>query len=77
MPNSDLNRVNRALETMQQVRNVNALIQGICMRISVSELTDQEAEGLWTILEWQNQNLAAAEGVIKTALGGATLVKVA
>ena len=71
-------RLNRALESFQNVRAVNNLIQGICQRIPAGELTEKEAEGLYVVLEWQSQQMLHAEGVIKTMLGGgSTLTKVA
>jgi len=59
-------KINNALEFLHQVRSVNHLIQGVCMRITAGELSANEAEGLWVILDWQNNQLAVAEGAIKS-----------
>ncbi len=73
MPHNEVNRVNRALETFEQIRAVNSLIQGLCSRMDAQELTEGEAEGLYVILEWQNYQMLQAEAVIKTVCGGAAL----
>lgn len=58
-------KINNALECLHQVRSVNNLIQGVCTRISAGELSANEAEGLWVVLEWQNNHLKKAEGAIE------------
>lgn len=59
-------RINRALDAIHQVQQVNVLIQGICSRIPTAELSANEAQGLWVVLEWQNKNLEEAGAVIET-----------
>ncbi len=58
-------KINNALECLHQVRSVNSLIQGVCARVSAGELSANEAEGLWVVLEWQNNQLKKAEGAIE------------
>lgn len=59
-------RKNRALDAIHQVQQVNVLIQGLCARIPSAELSANEAEGLWVVLEWQNKKIAEAGAVIET-----------
>jgi hypothetical protein len=66
MPTREVTKFNSALETLEQVRAVNSLIQGMCTRMSASELSEQEASGLFVLLEWQNQQMEKAEGILKT-----------
>lgn len=73
MPQNEVTRVNRALETFEKVRAVNCLIQGLCTRMDGQELTEIEAEGLYVVLEWQNFQMQQAEAVIKTVCGAAPL----
>lgn len=58
-------KINAALENIHQVMQVNKLIQGVCSRMSAGELSANEAEGLWVVLEWQNKQLKKAEGAIE------------
>jgi len=58
--------INTALEYIHQVRTVNNLIQGVCARVSSGELSVNEAEGLWVVLEWQNKHLQQAAGAIES-----------
>lgn len=66
MPLREVTKFNNALETLEQVRAVNSLIQGLCARMSASELSAQEAAGLYVLLEWQNRQMEKAEEVLKT-----------
>lgn len=49
-------------ETICQLLSVNKLLQGICARVDRHELTQVEAEGIYIVLEWQNEKLAAIHG---------------
>jgi hypothetical protein len=71
------NRINSALESIAQVRSVNNLIQGICSRLSAAELSEQEASGMWVLLEWQNERLKRAEQEIKQSIKKATVLAAA
>lgn len=73
MPINEVTKVHNALENLQRVRAVNSLLQGICRRIEGEELTETEAEGLYVVLEWQNQQMLNSEAVIKTVLAGAAI----
>jgi hypothetical protein len=66
MPLKEVNKFNNALETLEQVRAVNCLIQGMCSRMRESEMSESEAVGLFVLLDWQNKHVEAAEGIIKT-----------
>lgn len=70
LSNKHINRLNEAIDTMHQVRQVNSLIQGVCARVGASELNSHEAGGLWVVLEWQNEKLRGAEGVIGVVISG-------
>jgi hypothetical protein len=74
MPNSDVSRINRALESVAQVGAVNCLIQRICCSMSESELSEREAQGLYALIDWQNMQMERAVSVIKTELDRAALV---
>lgn len=63
-------KINAALESLHQVRCVNNLIQGVCARMSAAELSATEAQGLWVVLEWQNEKVGNAEAIIKTMAVG-------
>jgi hypothetical protein len=58
-------KMNNVLESIHQVKVVNRLIQGVCARMSAGELSANEAEGLWVVLEWQNNHLTKVEGAIE------------
>ena len=74
----EVTKFNNALETLEQVRAVNSLIQGMCTRMSASELSAQEAAGLYVLMEWQNQQMEKAEEILKTVyLNQEALVKAA
>lgn len=73
MSQKKVNSINSALEVFEQVRAVNRLLQGLCARIESGELSKQEAEGLYLVLEWQSQQMLHAEGVIKTGLARAAV----
>lgn len=73
MANQEVIKFNSALETFEQVRAVNRLLQGLCARIECGELSKQEAQGLYVVLEWQSQQMLHAEGVIKTGLAKAAV----
>jgi hypothetical protein len=66
MPLIEVKKFNSALETLEQVRAINCLIQGMCSRMSESELSEGEAGGLYVLLDWQNKQMEIAEGIIKT-----------
>lgn len=63
-------KIVQALETLHQVRCVNELIQGVCSRMAVSELSAAEAQGLWVVLDWQNERVGNTEAIIKTMAQG-------
>jgi hypothetical protein len=63
-------KINNALEFIHQVRSVNNLMQGLCSRMSAGELSAKEAEGLWVLLDWQNNHLKKAEGAIESVTHG-------
>lgn len=60
-------KIDNALENLHRVRAVNKFIQGVCARVPSSwELSANEAEGLWVLLEWQNKHLLQSERVIES-----------
>jgi hypothetical protein len=58
----------QSLDTMQELRSVNVLLQGFCSRSSDSEIAGSEARGLMVLLGWQNEKMEGAELAIQTAL---------
>jgi hypothetical protein len=65
--NNSAQQLLSAVELINQVQSVNYLIQGVCARVKVAELSANEAEGLWMVLEWQNNVLQKAAGAIELA----------
>lgn len=63
-----MERLNEAIELLQQVQNVNQFIQGFCARISAHEMNEGESRGLWAVLEWQNEKIRCAEHSINSSL---------
>jgi hypothetical protein len=78
MPNNEVQKLVESLDTFQEVRFVNTLIQGLCARTASNELGGNEARGLMVVLEWQNEKLKGAEAIVQTVLNKqAALVRVA
>jgi hypothetical protein len=78
MPFREVSKLNGALETLKQIRDVNSLIQGLCARMSGGELTESDAEGLYIMLEWQDKQMVQAEVIIKAVYSNqAALIQVA
>lgn len=59
-----------ASDYLGQVTRVNHLLQGICSRIDNQELSKSEAEGLFDILEWQNEKIENARRLIERVNDG-------
>jgi hypothetical protein len=68
MPHTEVQKLVQSLDTFQEVRSVNALIQGICARSANSDLGGSETKGLAVVLSWQNEKMLAAEGMVQTVL---------
>lgn len=66
MPMREVNKFNGALETLEQVRAVNCLIQGVFARMRAGEISEQESIGFYVLMEWQNEKMETAEEIIKT-----------
>lgn len=64
MGNLKTSSVPAALDTLRQVRSVNYLIQGVCSRLHFAELGKQEGEGLYHLMDWQNEKIALVENLL-------------
>lgn len=61
-----LTQVNgQALDILHQVRRVNCVLQAVCARLGVAELSAIEGEGVYHLLEWQNEKIKQVEGMIE------------
>ena len=72
MPHSEVQKLVQSLDTFQEIRSVNTLIQGLCARSANSDLGGFEARGLAVVLAWQNEKMLVAEQMVETVLNQKT-----
>jgi hypothetical protein len=53
-----------AIDMLHQVRSVNHLIQGLCSRLPSAELSQGEGEGLYHLMDWQNEKILMVENLL-------------
>lgn len=61
---SQRNEAFNAIDVLHQVRTVNNLIQGLCSRLHIAELSEQEGAGIYHIIDWQNEKIMEVENSI-------------
>lgn len=54
----------QAIDILHQVRSVNHLVQGLCARAKSEELNKSEAEGLFHLMDWQNEKIKTVENLL-------------
>ena len=60
-----LTQVNsQALDMLHQVRRVNCVLQAVCARLGVAELSEVEGEGVYHLLEWQSEKIIQVERIV-------------